>query len=148
MAIDRAQIEREFNNFFEFESNDRRMVTSVSCRLFAEHIAALSAEQEHQALTDEQIDAIFDLLPDGAQGFLKSWGYRQFARQLLSSAQARPSIDPDRLMDLVKAYTSEVAAGLARQLRGNYANASSGLEQIETDIRAMVAPTVCPATET
>jgi hypothetical protein len=34
-----AMIQSEFDKFFEFpEGSDRRMVTSVSCRLFAEHI--------------------------------------------------------------------------------------------------------------
>lgn len=48
MQIDRAFIEREFNQFFEFDSEDRRTVTSVSCRLFAEHIAQRAAEQERE----------------------------------------------------------------------------------------------------
>lgn len=34
------------------------------------------------SLTDAQIDAVFEQMPEGAQGFLKSWGYRQFARQI------------------------------------------------------------------
>lgn len=49
MQIDRAFIEREFNQFFEFDSEDRRTVTSVSCRLFAEHIAQRAAGQEREA---------------------------------------------------------------------------------------------------
>ena len=53
MQIDRAFIEREFNQFFEFDSEDRRTVTSVSCRLFAEHIAQRAAEQEREALITE-----------------------------------------------------------------------------------------------
>lgn len=52
-------------------------------------------EQEHQpeptTLTDLEIDAVFNQMPDGASGFLKSWGYRQFARLLLSTAKARPA---------------------------------------------------------
>jgi hypothetical protein len=38
------------------------------------------------ALTDEQIDAAFDRMPEGAQGFLKSWGNRQFAREIAALA--------------------------------------------------------------
>ena len=38
-------------------------------------------------LTDERIDYIADLvvkgMPDGIQGFCKSWGWRQFARAIL-----------------------------------------------------------------
>lgn len=37
-------------------------------------------------LTDEQIDAVFNQMPDGPQGFLKSWGYRHFARNILEVA--------------------------------------------------------------
>lgn len=92
------------------------------------------------ALTDEQIDAIFDQMPGGAQGFLKNWGYRQFAHNLLAAASARPAIDADHLMKLVRAYMAEVATGVARQFSGNFAAASSRLEQIEADIRALVAP--------
>ena len=39
-------------------------------------------------LTDAQIDETFNQMPDGAAGFLKSWGYRQFARAVLA-AQAK-----------------------------------------------------------
>ena len=39
-------------------------------------------------LADEQIDETFNQMPDGAAGFLKSWGYRQFARAVLA-AQAK-----------------------------------------------------------
>ena len=38
----RALIESEFDKFFEFPGTDKSQVTSVSCKLFAEHIAALS----------------------------------------------------------------------------------------------------------
>lgn len=34
-------IEQEFNLFFEFETDDRSIVTSASCKLFAEKIAKL-----------------------------------------------------------------------------------------------------------
>ena len=44
-------------------------------------------------LTDEQIDEAFNQMPDGAYGFLKSWGYRQFARAVLA-AQAKQGARP------------------------------------------------------
>jgi len=34
--------------------------------------------------SDADIDAVFNDMPDGANGWLKSWGYRQFARDLLA----------------------------------------------------------------
>lgn len=57
----------------------------------AEIEAALLEPESSATLTDEQIDAVFNQMPDGASGFLKSWGYQQFARLLLSTAQARPA---------------------------------------------------------
>ena len=55
--------------------------------------AALAATQPaaqgmEADLTDAQIDEAFNQMPDGAAGFLKSWGYRQFARAVLA-AQAK-----------------------------------------------------------
>lgn len=54
MQIDRKFIEDEFDKFFEFDTDDKSIVLSVSCRLFAEHIAQLAATPL-QPLTDEQI---------------------------------------------------------------------------------------------
>lgn len=34
----RKIIDEEFDNFFEFSTEDKSSVTSVSCKLFAEHI--------------------------------------------------------------------------------------------------------------
>ena len=36
-------IDKEFDKFFEFETDDKSVVTSVSCKLFAKHIADLCA---------------------------------------------------------------------------------------------------------
>lgn len=50
-------------------------------------LSVLAAPPQRQPLTDERIDAIADLvvkgMPDGIQGFMKEWGWRQFARALL-----------------------------------------------------------------
>ena len=52
-------------------------------------VATTAAAQGIDAdLTDAQIDEAFNQMPDGAAGFLKSWGYRQFARAVLA-AQAK-----------------------------------------------------------
>lgn len=37
-------------------------------------------------LTDAQIDEILNAMPGGVEGWLKSWGYRQFARAVTSKA--------------------------------------------------------------
>lgn len=38
-----------------------------------------------QPLTDEQIDAIADAMPGGLEGFMKWWGWRQFARAVIEA---------------------------------------------------------------
>lgn len=55
----------------------------------------ISEPAVNQQLTNAQIDEVFSCLPEGAMGFLKSWGYRQFARKLMSlyaaTVQAAPA---------------------------------------------------------
>lgn len=45
-------------------------------------------------LTDERIDYIADVvvkgMPDGIQGFMRSWGWRQFARAILEDCGVKP----------------------------------------------------------
>ncbi len=36
-------------------------------------------------MSDVQIDALFDELPDGAGGFLKTWGYKQFSQAIIAA---------------------------------------------------------------
>ena len=43
-------------------------------------------QPKREPLTDEQIDAIADAMPGGLEGFLKGWGWRQFARAILKAA--------------------------------------------------------------
>lgn len=40
-------------------------------------------QPKREPLTDEQIDAIADAMPGGLEGFLRGWGWRQFARAVL-----------------------------------------------------------------
>lgn len=54
--MNRADIEAEFDRFFEFETDDRRTVTSVSCRLFAE--ALVKMDREACAKTCESIATV------------------------------------------------------------------------------------------
>ena len=44
-------------------------------------------QQAASVLTDAQIDAISESMPGGLSGFLKGWGWRQFARAILAAAQ-------------------------------------------------------------
>lgn len=81
----------------------------------AEIEAALLEPESSATLTDEQIDAVFNQMPDGASGFLKTWGYRQFARSLLEAA-ATTGTQPTqnehanrRLTHMVDAAMTEMA---------------------------------------
>jgi ATP-dependent protease Clp ATPase subunit len=44
--------------------------------------------------TDEEIDAIAHAMPGGMDGFLKGWGWRQFARKILAT-QRRNSCEKE-----------------------------------------------------
>lgn len=52
---------------------------------------ALDSAQAGQEISDERIDYIAELvvkgMPEGIQGFCKSWGWRQFARALLGDCR-------------------------------------------------------------
>lgn len=48
-----------------------------------------------QALTDEYIDRLAESMPGGMDGFMKGWGWRQFARALLRSVPKGTTGDPD-----------------------------------------------------
>lgn len=85
-ALVRELIDHAFNDGQEgLESPSQETLAAESEVL--EALAAHDAEQESVALSDERIDAIAGLvvkgMPDGIQGFLKTWGWRQFARALL-----------------------------------------------------------------
>ncbi|PFH12910.1 hypothetical protein [Burkholderia sp. JKS000303] len=52
--------------------------------------AAPPAQVDTRLLTDEQITAVWNSMPGGFDGFLKSWGYIQFARALLALRWREP----------------------------------------------------------
>jgi hypothetical protein len=84
--------------------------------------APLPEQQEAQveALTDERIDRIADLtvkgMPDGIRGFMKEWGWRQFARNLAeilatppaSSRVAAPTPQAVKVPPLTQEQANEV----------------------------------------
>lgn len=59
---------------------------SQSAAFIAEELRAEAALA--QTVTDEQIDAVWNALPGGRDGFLKQWGYRTFARAILDLTSA------------------------------------------------------------
>lgn len=52
----------------------------------AEELRAEAALAE--SVTDAQIDAVWDSMPGGRDGFLTQWGYRTFAREVLALTAA------------------------------------------------------------
>lgn len=74
---------------------DGWMSPSAAQRAFARAVLARfgSPQTALQPLTDEQIDVVAEGMPGGIQGFLKSWGYRQFAREILN-LRAMPDWEP------------------------------------------------------
>ena len=71
MKLEQSYIDAEFNTFFEFPSDDKSHVSSVSAKLFAKHIA-YPIEQEVERLrgeiaalrsnNSELLDQRFDLM--------------------------------------------------------------------------------------
>lgn len=63
---------------------------AVSSMLLVE-LAARSAGARPADITDQEIDRIADLtikaMPDGIRGFMKTWGWQQFARTLMENLQ-------------------------------------------------------------
>lgn len=78
----KQSIENLFDHFFEFPTDDRTHVTSVSCKLFAQHVAEIAAQDTSsraspKPLTDEQLVNIADELGIGSSAIL-----RNFARAI------------------------------------------------------------------
>lgn len=43
-----------------------------------------------ESLSDFEIDAIADAMPGGLEGFLKTWGWRQYARAIENAVHNAP----------------------------------------------------------
>ncbi|GEM_PF-2691173 len=70
-------------------------------------------------LTDAEIDAVAARMPGGPESFMKHWGYRQFAREILE-LRAMPAWEPsfDCMLpgqeQLVQAFCAEIAGPRGR----------------------------------
>lgn len=60
MNIDRPYIDREFDSFIEYPTDDKRFVSTASAKLFAEHIAqpALLEAARLQSLVAEMLNEL------------------------------------------------------------------------------------------
>ena len=61
--------------------DDYEHVASLEPRMWIEHHFD-DAAKERQPLTDEGINEIADSMPGGLAGFMKGWGWQQFARAI------------------------------------------------------------------
>lgn len=50
-------------------------------------------EKQPSKLSDSEIDAIAEAMPGGLDGFLKGWGWRQFARAVIGAAGGEDALD-------------------------------------------------------
>ena len=66
-------------------------------------------------LSDEQIDAIADGMPGGLGGFMKTWGWRQFARKILE-LRAPPTWEPQ--FDCMAPGQEELAIQFCAEIAG------------------------------
>ena len=85
--MDRAQIQAEWDKFIEYPSDDKRIVTTTSALLFAEHIAKLQATQEPAQAGE---------LPEPELGYIKTdksnqpaYSARQMRAALREKEQAK-----------------------------------------------------------
>lgn len=93
-----------------------------NARAHADRICA--AAPQPAPLTDERIDFIAETIvkgmPEGVQGFCKSWGWRHFARALLEDCaghyRARQPLTDEQIDDLRFTIKSEHHTDHARQL--------------------------------
>ena len=52
-------------------------------------------------MTNQQIDAIFNAMPGGVQGFCREFGYQQFARAVLEAASLEIEEERERWRSIV-----------------------------------------------
>ena len=89
------------------------------------HIGLVRGAREAKPieLTNERIDNIADLvvkgMPEGIQGFLKSWGWRQFARAVLEDCRGHVAVSPalaemEARKDAAYLERNQVVAALAK----------------------------------
>ena len=79
-----------------------------------DRIAELEARKP-LPLSDEQIDAIADGMPGGLGGFMKTWGWRQFARKILD-LRAPPTWEPQ--FDVMAPGQEELAIQFCAEIAG------------------------------
>ena len=68
-----------------------------------------------EPLTDEQIDAVAESMTGGLDGFLKGWGWRQFAREILK-LRRMPDWEPQ--FDCMTPKQEELAVQFCQEIAG------------------------------
>lgn len=94
----------------------------------AYELGARSTAAQPIEMSDERIDHIAELvvkgMPEGIQGFMKSWGWRQFARALLADCAGHVAAQPAAAQPVETTGLQQIVDGLVDALNeiGDYAH--------------------------
>lgn len=106
-ALEQPQVEQEIcckiwsvnriDDLGKIVDSSGRLIATVygsqADKIVACHNSYTHPQPKREPLTDEQIDAIAESMPGGLDGFLKGWGWRQFARAVLEAAPQPPTTE-------------------------------------------------------
>ena len=97
VTLPRAVVEQAIDALYCTDSEEGSPAYNFELKAVKELRAALEQPQEchdqRDPLADQQIDAIAESMPGGLDGFLKGWGWRQFARAVLEAAPQPPALE-------------------------------------------------------
>lgn len=113
-----------------------RDFTEKVCSIFS------GAPPTSKPLTDEQIDAIADAMPGGLEGFMKGWGWRQFARAVLAAAPQPPVVDHPEPAYLLRDLADDISVD-ALELIAAIRDAGLGDYSINMRLPARVCVAMC-----
>lgn len=91
-ALGRARLWSEWQDVpIEVEQDEEGVIpvkkpaTTNEAKSIYEHLPVATG----YVISDDDIDAVFNSMPDGPQGFCKTWGYRDFAKKLMALVAER-----------------------------------------------------------
>ena len=92
VTLPREAVERALAALWNTENCESCFRKRVSGSMKELRAALEQPQPRREPLTDKQIDAIAESMPGGLDGFLKGWGWRQFARAVLEAAPQPPTV--------------------------------------------------------
>ena|SRR5690625_2615403 len=104
-------IEREFDAFFEFETDNRDVVTSTSAKLFAEHVVGIATAPESPAVQVEPVGEAGSL--PGAKGFTTAvFDSKKVPKGTKLYTVPQPSPDVSELVEALEEARETIAYAL------------------------------------